>query len=113
MDFGTEPTSKALLGEVINFLIDQKLKDINKKLDEVLSPYQTSHLFKYSQYFADIIQKARGKCKEAEVARRSREVLDDKENATMDSVRATKEKCLNLLSAITLISEVDMDRYTY
>jgi len=106
-----EPTSEALLDQVIDPLMDRKLKDMNQKLDEILRPYQTGHPITYNHYFTETIQKVREKRHEAEIARKLRIFLGHKEDTTVDNVSVKKARMPSLLSALTSSTEADMDRY--
>lgn len=106
-----EPTSEALLGQVIDPLMDEKLKSMNRKLDEILRPYQTGHPITYNHYFTETIQKVRGKRHEAEIASKLRSFLGHKDSTTVESVSVKNARIPSLLSALTSRTEADMDRY--
>ena len=106
-----EPTSEALLDQVIDPLMDRKLKDMNKKLDELLRPYQSGHPITYNHYFTETIQKARETRHEAEIARKLRRFLGHKEDNTVENVSVKNASMSSLLSALTSRTEGDMDRY--
>lgn len=106
-----EPTSEALLDQVIDPLMDRKLKDMNKKLDEILRPYQSGHPITYNHYFTETIQKARESRHEAEIARKLRRFLGHKEDYTVENVSVKNARMSSLLSALTSRTEGDMDRY--
>jgi len=98
---------------VIDPLIDRKLKDINQKLNKILTPYQTGHPITYNHYFTETIQKVREKRYEAEIARKLRIFLGYKEDTTVDNVSVKKARIPSLLSALTSSTEADIDRYAY
>ena len=106
-----EPTSETLLDEVVDPLMDRKLKDMNGKLDEILTPYQNGHAITYNHYFTETIQKVREDRHEAEIARKLKQFLGHKEDTTMDNVSVKKERMPSLVSALTSRTEGDMDRY--
>ena len=81
-----EKTSEALLGHVVDSVMDQKLSKMNDKLSELLTPYRKGHPITYNHYFTETIQKVKEKRREAEVARRLRTFLGRKENAAVESV---------------------------
>ena len=91
--------------------MDQKLKDMNGKLDEILTPYQNGHAITYNHYFTETIQKVREDRHEAEIARKLKQFLGHKEDTTMDNVSVKKERMPSLVSALTSRTESDMDRY--
>ena len=106
-----EPTSEAILDQVIDPLMDRKLKEMSQKLDEIMTPYKTSHPITYNHYFTETIQKVREKRHEAEIARRLRRFLGHEEDITLDSVSVRNAEMPSLLSALTSSTEADMDRY--
>lgn len=106
-----EPTSEALLDQVIDPLMDRKLKDMDQKLDEILRPYKSGHPITYNHYFTETIQKVRETRHEAEIARKLRRFLGRKEDNTEEDVSVKKARMPSLLSALTSRTEADMDRY--
>ena len=106
-----EPTSEALLGQVIDPLMDQKLKEMNGKLNEILRPYQTGHPITYNHYLTETIQKVRGKRHEAEIAHKLRRFLGHNQSTNVDSVSVKNARVPSLLSALSSRTEADMDRY--
>ncbi len=106
-----EPISEAILDQVIDPLMDRKLREMSQKLDEILTPYKTSHPITYNHYFTETIQKVRGKRHEEEIARRLRRFLGHEEDTTLDSVSVKNAPMPSLLSALTSSTEADMDRY--
>ena len=106
-----EKTSQALLGHVIDSVMDQKLSKMNDKLSELLTPYRKGHPITYNHYFTETIQKVKEKRREAEVARRLRTFLGREENAAVESVNVKNAKVPDLLSALASSNEADMDRY--
>ena len=106
-----EKTSEALLGHVVDSVMDQKLSKMNDKLSELLTPYRKGHPITYNHYFTETIQKVKEKRREAEVARRLRTFLGRKENAAVESVNVKNAKVPDLLSALASSNEADMDRY--
>lgn len=106
-----EPTSEALLGQVIDPAMDQTLRIMNQKLDEILRPYQAGHPITYNHYFTETIQKVREKRHEEEIARKLKRFLGHKEDATVDNVSVKSMRIPSLLSALGSRTEGDMDRY--
>lgn len=106
-----EKTSEALLGHVIDTVMDQKLSKMNEKLSELLTPYQKGHPITYNHYFTETIQKVKEKRREAEVERRLRKFFGQKEDAAVESVKVKNAKMPGLLSALASSTEADMDRY--
>lgn len=106
-----EPTVDALMGQVIDPLMEEKLRAMNRKLDELLKPHQTGHSITYNHYFTETIQKIKEKRHEADIARRLREFLGHKENSTVDSLSVKNARIPSLLSALTSKTEADMDRF--
>ena len=106
-----EKTSEALLGRVIDPVMDQNLSKMNDKLSELLTPYRKGHPITYNHYFTETIQKVKEERREAEVARRLRTFLGRKENAAVESVKVKNAKVPDLLSALASSNEADMDRF--
>ncbi len=106
-----EPTSEALLDQVIDPAMDQNLRNMNQKLDEILRPYQAGHPITYNHYFTETIQKVREKRHEEEIARKMKRFLGHKEDATVDNVSVKSMRMPSLLSALASRTEGDMDRY--
>jgi len=106
-----EPTSEALLDQVIDPAMDQNLRNMNQKLDEILRPYQAGHPITYNHYFTETIQKVREKRHEEEIARKLKRFLGHKEDATVDNVSVKSMRIPSLLSALASRTEGDMDRY--
>ena len=106
-----EPTSEALLDQVIDPLMDRKLGEMNQKLDEILTPYKAGHPITYNHYFTETIQRVREKRHEAEIALKLRKFLGHKEDTTVDNVSVKNARMPSLLSALTSRTEADMDRY--
>ena len=106
-----EKTSEALLGHVIDSVMNQKLSKMNGKLRELVTPYQKGHPITYNHYFTETIQKVKEKRREAEIVRRLRKFLGRKENAAVESVKVENAKMPDLLSALASSTEADMDRY--
>lgn len=63
------------LGLRIDPRMDQKLKALNRKLDDILKPYQTGYPINYNHYFTETIQKVREERHEAEIPRKLRRCL--------------------------------------
>ena len=91
--------------------MDRKLKEMSQKLDEILTPYKTSHPITYNHCFTETIQKVREKRHEADIARRLRRFLGHEEDTTVDTVSFKNVEMPNFLSALTSSTEADMDRY--
>ncbi|KAL9128773.1 MAG: hypothetical protein Q9217_002622 [Psora testacea] len=106
-----EPTSEALLDQVIDPLMDQKLTEMNQKLEEILKPYQSSHPITYNHYFTETIQKVRETRHEAEIARKLSKFLGHKEGTVFHSAEVKNARVSSLLSALSSRTEADMDRY--
>ena len=106
-----ERTSDALLGHVIDAVMDQKMNKMNEKLGELLSPYQKGHPITYNHYFTETLQKVKEKRREAEIANKLQRFLGRKETAAVESVNVKNAKMPDLLSALASSSEADMDRY--
>ena len=106
-----EPTADALMGQVIDPLMEEKLRAMNQKLDELLKPHQTGHPITYNHYFTETIQKIKEKRHEADIARRLRKFLGHKENSTVDNLSVKNARIQSLLSALTSKTEADMDRF--
>ena len=106
-----EKTSEALLGHVIDPVMDQRLSKMNGKLRELLTPYQKGHPITYNHYFTETIQKVKEKRREAEIVHRLRIFLGRKENAAVENVKVKNAKVPDLLSALASSTEADMDRY--
>ncbi len=74
-----------LLTQIIDPLMDQKLKGLSHKLDEILKSYQTRHSITYNHYLTETIQKVKKKCHKEEIAHRLQEFLDHKNNMVCQS----------------------------
>ena len=91
--------------------MEEKLRAMNHKLDELLKPYQTGHCITYNHYFTETIQKTKEKRHEADIAWRLRKFLGHNENLTVDNLSVKNARVPSLLSALTSKTEADMDRF--
>lgn len=103
-----DATSEALLSQVLDPAMDQKLKAMNTKLDEILRPLRTGHPITYNHYFTETVQKMKEKRLEADTAGKLRQFLDHNANT---NVKLKNAKMPNLLSALVSNTEANMDRY--
>jgi len=106
-----DATSEALLREIVDPLMDEKLRRLDQKLDELLEPHRRGHPITYNHYFTETIQNVRQKRLEKEIARRLNTFLGQKENATTEQINVKNVKTSNLVSALSSRNEADMDRY--
>ena len=106
-----EKTSEALLGHVIDTIMERKLSVMSEKLSELLKPYQKGHPITYNHYFTETVQRVKEKRREAEIGRRLQKFLGRKESAAVEGVKVTNTKMPDLLSALASSTEADMDRY--
>ena len=106
-----ERTSEALLGQVIDPLMDQKLKEMEGKLDEILSPYLYGHPITYNHYFTETIQKVKQKRLEVEVDGKLRKFLDHRNGFPGEDVTLEDVRMSNVVSTLASRTEADMDRY--
>ena len=106
-----EKTSEALLGHVVDAMMEQKLSKMNEKLTELLTPYQKGHPITYNHYFTESVQKVKEKRREVEIGRRLRTFLGQKEGVGLESVKVKNAKMPDLLSALASSTEADMDRF--
>ena len=101
----------ALYSHVVDSLMDQKLSELNDKLDELLRPYQRGHPITYNHYFTETIQKVKEQRHKEEIAHRLRHFLGQKEIDPMPDLTVKNVKMASFLSALTSRTEADMDRY--
>ena len=106
-----EQTSEALLAQIIDPLMDQKLKDMNGKLDEILDPYRNGHPITYNHYFTETIQKVKHNRREAEVEAKLRRFLDRSLDLTGRDDKLKDVRMSEVVSMLTSKTEEDMDRY--
>lgn len=104
-------TSEALLREIVDSLMNEKLRRLDQKLDELLEPHRRDHSITYNHYFTETIQNVRQKRLEKEIARRLNTFLDQKKNATTKQINVKNVKTSNLISTLSSRNEVDMNRY--
>ena len=105
-----ETTSEGLLLKVIMPLLDDKYKNMTKKLEELLEPYQVMHAMTYNHYFTDTIQKVRSNRREAEISRKIRDRTGikkiDSEGLLYDDINLS-----GLVASLSSRTEADMNRY--
>lgn len=106
-----EPTADALIGHVIDPLMEEKLCAMNQKLDELLRPHQAGHPITYNHYFTETIKKVKEKRLEADIAWRLRKFLGQRDDSTVESLSVKNARIPSLLSALTSKTETDMDQY--
>lgn len=106
-----ENTSEALLGHVIDAVMDQKLSVMNEKLSELLTPYRKDHPITYNHYFTETIRKVKEKRREAEIGPRLQRFLVRRKRDAVEDAKVTNAKMPDLLSALASSTEADMDRY--
>lgn len=75
--------SNMLFTQIIKPLINQKLKNLNRKLNKILKLCQIKHSIIYNYYFTEIIQKIKKKRYEKEIIYRLRKFLSYKNDATI------------------------------
>lgn len=109
-------TLDRLLVEVINPLMKQWLKQVNKKLDDILLPYSHDHPVTYNHYFTEIIQATRQQRQEKEVLKRLGSLFSEDPQylnspCTVAELNGGSIKMSDLISALTSPTEADMDKY--
>ena len=109
-----ESTSSNLLRDVIGPLLSERAKEINIKLDEILTPFTRGHPITYNHYFTETIQEIRQKRLERDVKDRLRKLspnlLKDGNGSLAEQVD-DKVKVSDLVSALSSRNEADMDKY--
>lgn len=106
-----ETTSEAILREMVDPVMEEKLRQMEDKLRELLMPYQRGHPITYNHYFTETIQNIREKRMESEIANRLQRFLGLRENATLEELNIKNVKKASLVSALAMRNEADMDRY--
>ncbi len=91
--------------------MNEKLRRLDQKLDELLESHRRDHSITYNHYFTETIQNVRQKFLEKEIARRLNTFLDQKKNATTKQINVKNVKTSNLISTLSSRNEVDMNRY--
>lgn len=104
-------TSEALLREIIDPIMDEKLRRLDQKLDELLEPNRRGHPVTYNRYFTETIQDVRQKRLEGEVERRLNIFFGQKENATTEQINVKTLQISKLVSALSSRTEADLDKY--
>lgn len=104
-----EVTAEALLREIIDPLMEDRLRDMTANLTELIAPYQKGHPITYNHYFTETIQSMREKRLEAEVTRRLTKLLGHSDLTTIEELR--KIRLASLITALASRNEADMDRY--
>ena len=106
-----EATAEALLREVIDPIIEDRLREMTSKLAELMAPHQKGHPITYNHYFTETIQNLREKRLEAEVGRRLSKLFGHHDIASLEELPTRKIRTTSLISALASRNEADMDRY--
>lgn len=105
-----DTTSEALLQEIIDPLMDEKLGRLNQKLDELLVPSPRGHPITYNNYFIETIRNVRQKRLEKEIERRLNTFLGRAINPAQQNYNIATSQISSLVSKLSLGDEADMDK---
>ena len=110
-----EVTSSALLCEIINPMMDKKVKDVAEKLADLVQPYRESHPITYNHYFTETIQKARQQHAQEDMMSRFKDFIgvddDDSLGCTFEHLKIKGTNLQDMISSLTQKTEDDMNRY--
>ena len=109
-----ENTSSNLLRDVIGPLLSERAREINAKLDEILTPFTRGHPITYNHYFTETIQDIRQKRLERDITERLRKLspgLSKKFDGSIAEQIDENVKVSDLISALSSRNEADMDKY--
>lgn len=106
-----EETAESVLREIIDPIMEQRREDMSKTADSILERYREGHPITYNHYFTETIQNVRAKRMEDDLAERLRNFLQLNEGEALEELNFNKIKKANLISALSIRNEVDMDRY--
>ena len=100
-----EDTVDGLFREIIDPLMQDRLKSLDLKLEEVLLPYIHGHPITYNHYFTEEIQAIRQE--------RQEELITNQLSQRFGSAKAipTGVQMSDLISTVTARPEANMDRF--
>ena len=100
-----EDTVDGLFREIIDPLMQDRLKTLDLKLDELLLPYIHGHPITYNHYFTETIQAIR--------QQRQEELITNRLNRRFGSAKAipTGLQMSDLVSTVTARPEANMDKF--
>ncbi len=110
-------TTDNLFREVVEPKMNQKVKQVQDKLQELMAQNQKGHPITYNHYFTGTIQKVRRERMEKEVMGRLQKLVGNdvkrpiKSSDTLDDLNAGGLQVSSLLSALSPSNEAEMDRY--
>lgn len=108
----TDDTSaEALLREIVEPLMDEKLERLSQKLEELLEPYRRGHPITYNHYFTETIQDVRQKRLEKDIERRLNTFIGQKDNLVTGQINVKNIQKSGLVLALSTRNEADMDKY--
>lgn len=98
-----EVTSEAILRELLDPLIDEKIKLLDPKLDEILAPHQRGHPITYNHYFTESVQEIREERLETDIEIRLLTYLGllghDEGEEEINMINIEKSKLVSALSS--------------
>ncbi len=111
-------TMDNLLKEVVDPIMSQKIHYVHDKLQELLAQNQQGHPITYNHYFTETIQKVRQERNEKEAMGCLQTILGNKIDRPLQQTDKLNDlgtvgavTVSNLLSALSLSNEANMDRY--
>lgn len=111
-------TMDNLLKEVVDPIMSQKIRYAHDKLQELLAQNQQGHPITYNHYFTETIQKVRQERNEKEAMGCLQTILGNKIDRPLQRTDKLNDlgtvgavTVSNLLSALSLSNEANMDRY--
>lgn len=110
-----ENTLEGLFHEVIDPLMEERLHQVDSKLDDVLLPHIHGHPITYNHYFTETIQQIRQSRQEKEITARLGSLFKPHfayaKSSTISELNGGDIKMSDLVSALTSQKEADMDKY--
>lgn len=106
-----EATGEGLMRYVINPAMDSHKGRLEAMVANVLEPHQRGHPITYNHYFTDNVQKARAQHRQVSLTRQVDSFFGTDSSAGKTYVRDTSFDVANLLRALDLGTEADMNRY--
>lgn len=105
-----EDASEALLKEITDPLLEDLAIKLEEKLIEILASYRNVHAITYNHYFTESIQSARQKRQGEEIKSKITPLLKS-EGLFNPKKDLQGVEISDIVSALTMHSEADMDRY--
>ena len=106
-----EKTAESLLREVIDPLMERRSEHLDKRLKQLLAPYQKGHPITYNHYFTETVQNVREKRLEAQVAQKLQTFVGLKDLTSLEELRVKKVQVKSLVSALAARNQADMDSF--